>query len=36
MGQALRDAIAHVPDTEARVRAGEFLYLPTGRGHADK
>ena len=34
MGQALRDAIAHVPDAEARVRAGEFLYLPSGGGHA--
>ena len=30
--QALRDAIARVPDAEARVRAGEFLYLPTGGG----
>jgi SAM-dependent methyltransferase len=30
--RALRDAIARVPDAEARVRAGEFLYLPTGGG----
>jgi SAM-dependent methyltransferase len=30
--QALRDAIARVPDAEARVRVGEFLYLPTGGG----
>jgi ubiquinone/menaquinone biosynthesis C-methylase UbiE len=30
--QALRDAIARVPDAAARVRTGEFLYLPTGGG----
>jgi SAM-dependent methyltransferase len=30
--QSLRDAIARVPDAEARVRDGEFLYLPIGGG----
>jgi hypothetical protein len=30
--QSLRDAIARVSDAEARVRDGEFLYLPTGGG----
>ncbi len=30
--QALRDAIARVPDAAARVGTGEFLYLPTGGG----
>ena len=29
---ALRDAIARVPNAETRVRAGEFLYLPTSGG----